>query len=467
MSDCGAFGKDDNVYIVGGFDKRGDALSKVWRINAEADHLVIDERRPLLEARGDIKAYINEDGHAFVAGGFNHQINGCLPLDSIERYEVSRDRWSKEPERLISPRGDMAFTAFDEQLVAIGGEQPFDLDCNVQSPDMAEDTRAVDTVELRDNSGHWEKIESIPEPRLKFDSVSVGKKTFVFGGENKYDKTCRCFKTTDEILVLEEDLDSGGGGGFVGFCFSGESVVEVLNMGAVAMRDLSIGDKVQVEGGKFSEVYSFGHYDQHVLANYLSIDAGLEKPLSITPDHMVFVDKKAIPASAVKIGDKLTLVDGVAAVKSIKSVVRTGAFAPFTKDGTVVVNDVVASSYVSLQPDSGASLIVGGVETFSMHRLAHLSQAPHRLVCELSPGFCATETYNDGLSVWIKAPLAFSQWLLRQNVIVFAALFLSALSVVCVAAAVEAVILSPVLLFAAVAAVALYTRSISKRTKNA
>ena len=144
----------------------------------------------------------------------------------------------------------------------------------------------------------------------------------------------------------------------VGFCVSGDCVVEVLDRGVVAMKDLSTSDKVKVEEGKFYEVYSFGHYDQRALANYLPIDAGLENSLIITPDHMVFVEKKAIPASTVKIGDKLPLVDGIASVKRIKSDVGTGA--PFTKDGTVVVNDVVASSYVSLQPDS-ASLVVGGI----------------------------------------------------------------------------------------------------------
>jgi hypothetical protein len=169
------------------------------------------------------------------------------------------------------------------------------------------------------------------------------------------------------------------------------------------MKDLSIGDNVRVQAGKYSQVYSFGHYDKEVMTEYLSINAGLSKPLIISDDHMVFVDNKAIPASTVKVGDRLTLTDGVASVRSITRVVRTGAFAPFTKDGTVVVNDVVASSYISMKQDS-ANFVVAGVEIISMHQVAHLFQAPHRLACEVSPGFCAKETYKDGLSIWIDRP---------------------------------------------------------------
>jgi ABC-type phosphate transport system substrate-binding protein len=247
------------------------------------------------------------------------------------------------------------------------------------------------------------------------------------------------------------------------FCFDGESTVEEMNKGSIAMKDLAIGDMVKVAGGKFSEVYSFGHYEQGVETTYLSIDAGLDKPLLITPDHMVFVGGKATPASTVSVGDELTLVDGAAIVKKIETVAGKGAFAPFTKEGSLVVNGVVASSYVSLQ-DENASFAIGGVKLFNMHSLAHLFQAPHRVVCELNSAFCSSETYTNGVSAWVKAPLAASQWLVEQNALVMTAAFLPAFAFVLVAAAVEAIMVSPVLLVAAIAAV-LFARS--KKAKTA
>jgi ABC-type phosphate transport system substrate-binding protein len=245
-----------------------------------------------------------------------------------------------------------------------------------------------------------------------------------------------------------------------GFCFAGESTVDVLNKGTVAMKDLSIGDMVKVNGGKFSEVYSFGHYEQDVEGSYLSIDAGLQKPLLITADHMVFVDNKPIRASAVTVGDNLSLVDGLVTVKKITTVSAPGAFAPFTKEGSIVVDSIVASSYVSLQGES--NFAVGGVNTFNMHSLAHMFQAPHRLVCEINSAFCASESYNNGVSVWVETPLAAAQWLVKQNPVVMTVAFIPAFAFVLIAALAEAVIVSPVMVLAAVAAALFMTRKTKK-----
>ena len=200
--------------------------------------------------------------------------------------------------------------------------------------------------------------------------------------------------------------------------------VEVYGKGLTLMRDLKLGDKVKVASGRFSQVYSFGHYDQNAKAHFLSISAiGLRQPLELSPNHMVLVQHRGvIPSQMVSVGDELALVDGDAVVTSIKTVQRSGAFAPFTREGTVVVNDVIASSYVSLQPRS-AFLVIGGVDTVSMHSVAHLFQAPHRLACDLIKS-CETETYDNGLSAWTKTPLYMSQWLLKQNsMVVIGALF--------------------------------------------
>lgn len=244
--------------------------------------------------------------------------------------------------------------------------------------------------------------------------------------------------------MLNNRIPKGGG-----ICFSGSNTVEVHGKGEVAMRDIAIGDMVKVAGGKFSEIYSFGHYEHDVEASFLSIDAGLEKPLVLSGDHMVFVDDKAVAASTIAVGDKLSLVGGFATVKAIKAVTEAGVFAPFTKDGTIVVNSIVASSYVNLKGDR--SLVIGGILAFDLHWLAHLSQAPHRLACEISPSFCASETYNQGVSVWVETPLAFSLWLVKQNPFVMTAFFIPAFSVVCLAAAVEAVVCSPALFLILVA----------------
>lgn len=93
-----------------------------------------------------------------------------------------------------------------------------------------------------------------------------------------------------------------------------------------------------------------------------------------------------------------------------------GAYAPFTKSGTIAVNDVVASVYVDIQNENAGVLVVGGYETpLTMQFLAHVFQAPHRLACALRPSYCQTETYDDrGVSSWVAGPLAVAEWLIRQ-----------------------------------------------------
>lgn len=75
-------------------------------------------------------------------------------------------------------------------------------------------------------------------------------------------------------------------------CFHGNQTVDVLGRGQIAMENLQIDDMVGVGNGKYSTVYSFGHYENIVKAKYLQIRGrDLEKPLEISNDHMVFVQK--------------------------------------------------------------------------------------------------------------------------------------------------------------------------------
>jgi len=197
-----------------------------------------------------------------------------------------------------------------------------------------------------------------------------------------------------------------------GLCFSGNNMVEVQDKGFVSMESLSIGDAVRVNGGKFSTVYSFGHNDKYVVADYLQIKAkGLKKPLELSEDHMLYVQSpnsvKAVAAGLVKVGDMVVSADGMGMiVEAINEVKRRGAFAPFTETGNVVVSGVVASNYVSL------------METrlpVSMQWIAHTFNAPHRMICSVSFGVCEKESYTNGISNWVYGGLRAGQWLAKQS----------------------------------------------------
>lgn len=224
----------------------------------------------------------------------------------------------------------------------------------------------------------------------------------------------------EQLICTEdhEDGDGGSGGGLAGLCFSGSSTVLAEDGTSIAMKDLKIGDRVQSSNdGKFESVYSFGHYEPNAMAEYLRIQSQ-KGAIEISGPHMLFLDNnKAVPALSVRVGDMLL---GGDAVTKIDQVMRKGAFAPFTNSGTIVVDKIVASNYVTL---SGRTTFLG----VDMHLVAHMGVAPRRLMCQL--GMCSTnEQYTaEGVATWI--PFKFASFVAAQEA---AIAFLVAAAVVAV-----------------------------------
>lgn len=194
-------------------------------------------------------------------------------------------------------------------------------------------------------------------------------------------------------------------------CFSGETAIIVKHRGQILMKDLRIHDEVlvSIDPPIYEPVYSFGHINPVVSANFLKMHPS---NVELSRSHLVFVEGKgAVPAFMVMVGDKLL---GGNPVSAISSVTRNGVYAPFTPSGRIVVNGVVASTYISFQ-DSHVYKI-GSIPTgISYQWLAQSFQFPHRTWC-YKLGFCVDEQYTDeGISTWASRPLYASQWLFRQH----------------------------------------------------
>mmetsp|Transcript_8048 Transcript_8048/g.12312 ORF Transcript_8048/g.12312 Transcript_8048/m.12312 type:complete len:924 (+) Transcript_8048:230-3001(+) len=200
--------------------------------------------------------------------------------------------------------------------------------------------------------------------------------------------------------------------GFI--CFSPVNTVITRDKGMISIKDLKIGDEVDVGNGQFSAVYSFGHYDIFQPSTYIQLYIG-RKSLELSSDHLVYTYTKGmIAASEVIIGDQLRLGNGERAfVDKISTVDRIGAYAPFTMSGSIVVSNVVASCYVSFPEVSKAFQVVTR-NIVSMHWLSHAFQAPHRFFCSvIHPSACSREQYTDmGISTWVHGPLLATQWLI-------------------------------------------------------
>jgi hypothetical protein len=183
-------------------------------------------------------------------------------------------------------------------------------------------------------------------------------------------------------------------------CFSSENTVEDLDRGHIKIDSLRIGDLVRTGSGAFSQVYSFGHLDRNMEAEYLQIfSKDLDLPLEVSPDHMLFVSDKAVRASQVEVGDIL----GENPVIEIRTIQRRGVYAPTTYAGNIVVSGVVASSYVAL---------LDGVHPRIQNAASHASTAVHRLMCKFDFDLCENETYKEGINEWIAMMV---QLVLRVN----------------------------------------------------
>mmetsp|Transcript_3389 Transcript_3389/g.5574 ORF Transcript_3389/g.5574 Transcript_3389/m.5574 type:complete len:459 (+) Transcript_3389:75-1451(+) len=217
--------------------------------------------------------------------------------------------------------------------------------------------------------------------------------------------------------------------GFGGACFSGDVLVEVQDRGTVSMKNLQIGDMVKTSsygqahrGYSFEPVYSFGHYAPNTVEHFLQLHVmGDTAPLQITADHLLAIKYIGfVPASTVMVGDILVggFDDHELVVVAIKTVKARGLFAPFTPSGTIVVNGVVASSFVTLQPNTSTLLsLIGGRFELSHQWIAHTFEFPHRVACHYM-GSCPREEYDEhGISVWVSTPLKMARWLLDQGIV--------------------------------------------------
>lgn len=223
-----------------------------------------------------------------------------------------------------------------------------------------------------------------------------------------------------------------------GFCFSGVTEVNVLHKGLIQMKDLQLNDKVLAANGKYERVFSFGHRDPDHATDFLQF---APSKLELSPDHMVYMEGQSapIPAKMVKVGDRFATGE---IVEAIERIVREGIYAPFTISGTIVVNGVPASNYVSLQGSAVLLLGPSGIATPLTHQwLDHSYVAAQRIWCYwLGMDDVVSER---GYSVWAEKPHAIADWFLSQNLVVMTVLTVPFVSLLALLNVVESLFVCP------------------------
>ncbi|XP_046555168.1 tiggy-winkle hedgehog protein-like [Haliotis rubra] len=148
-------------------------------------------------------------------------------------------------------------------------------------------------------------------------------------------------------------------------CFPPSSVVQMENGRSKTIGDLMIGDTVMVmdEEGRvsFSDVNLMMHKLDRTTVEYIILETEDGLTLTMSKEHVVFVSSvwsfsaETRMASKVEIGDYLfrpELTNGSfvpVKVTAIRKQVITGAYAPTTLVGNIVVDGHLASSYVFVE----------------------------------------------------------------------------------------------------------------------
>lgn len=235
-----------------------------------------------------------------------------------------------------------------------------------------------------------------------------------------------------EVALASAQTKAPTGSPVLNLCFPGDATVVVEDKGEVSMKALCLGDKVRVANNEYEPIYSFGHKNKDMFAEFLQIITANvaeghssavrdQLPLELSKDHMIFIRGKnqeccgrAVPASMIRKDDHLIAATGeLVVVKGIRTVVRKGVYAPFTKSGTIVVDGILASTYVAIQ-GTPEYLFINKIG-ISYQWLAHAFESFRHRVMDMS----GEETYtNDGVSLWVDGPHEFMTWILKQNRVV-------------------------------------------------
>ena len=176
-------------------------------------------------------------------------------------------------------------------------------------------------------------------------------------------------------------------------CFPASTIVYITNVNGnikkKQMSDLSIGDRVQACDTKsrrviYSEVIMFAHRDPGVQqVNYLKIVLEDTSSIVLSSNHLIMSGErmKATMARNIEVDHMLFTIDEEGVISSkkvvaVEEITDLGVFCPITKEGNVVVNNILASCYASVNDQA----FFHGFIKVPGQNMAHLGLLPMRVL---------------------------------------------------------------------------------------
>ncbi|XP_053715468.1 sonic hedgehog protein [Synchiropus splendidus] len=203
-----------------------------------------------------------------------------------------------------------------------------------------------------------------------------------------------------------------------GGCFPGSSTVTLRDGSTKAVKDLQSGDKVLAADQAGNLVYTdfIMFIDQEPTASrvFFVIETHTGEKITLTAAHLLFISQNStdarsstIFASQVRPGQNVLVYDPElralepVTVKRIYTQEHVGSFAPLTAQGTVVVDQVLASCYAAIED----------------HNLAHWALAPVRLAHWVSSLFHQSQisAQTDGVHWYPNILYRLGTWFLDSH----------------------------------------------------
>ena len=133
-------------------------------------------------------------------------------------------------------------------------------------------------------------------------------------------------------------------------CFPASSKVQLRSGLQKRMDEIEVGDEVLSSSGEYSPVFMFTHRLSDVKEKFVRLQYH-SGAITLSAGHFVFVDGILKAAADARLGEFLSLADGSSAkIVQIDNVSGTGLYNPQTVSGTIVVDNVKASTYTFTVP---------------------------------------------------------------------------------------------------------------------
>lgn len=142
-------------------------------------------------------------------------------------------------------------------------------------------------------------------------------------------------------------------------CFPASALVTLASGETIAMKELTAEHEIKHSFDGTSRVFLFTHRSPDVRSRMFRITTSCNHAVTLSPAHYLRTPSGLVAARHIAVNEDVMTVSGTCKVVSTERVAAVGLYAPHTMHGDIIVDGVVASSYVqSVHPRVAHALLL-------------------------------------------------------------------------------------------------------------